>query len=267
MIQENRSLWGIFRIVHSPVNAEVNLSRTNPFPLWNNSERDVAAANQRAIKRFSCVVIRGILDVYKAEGKENQEPQISVEKIGIVVTVLPSGKDMEIQILLLIAVLPCCLAELLRLESALDEGPPQPYTFGYEVHNHHGDQWRSEVSDGFGHVHGSYGFVDNDGMHREVQYIADDGGFRAKIKTNEPGMDMPNPADVVMVATPPSDYDAAVYGLERVHPIPMRSNRVETQRKTFHRQRKFSPRVPPPIYVRNGNLQSPWFPMHTVANV
>ncbi|GBN97454.1 hypothetical protein AVEN_105234-1, partial [Araneus ventricosus] len=170
-------------------------------------------------------------------------------------------------ILLLIAVLPCCLAELLRLEPTLDEGPPQPYTFGYEVHDHHGDQWRSEVSDGFGHVHGSYGFVDNEGMHREVQYVADDGGFRAHIKTNEPGMDMPNPADVVMLATPPSDYDAAVYGLERVHPTHMRSNRVENPRKPIYRQRKLSARVPPPVYVRDGNLQSPWFPMHTVANV
>ncbi|GIY67888.1 uncharacterized protein CEXT_6201 [Caerostris extrusa] len=71
-------------------------------------------------------------------------------------------------------------------------------TTSAEVHDNHGDQWRSEVSDGFGHVHGSYGFVDSDGMRREVKYVADDGGFRAHIKTNEPGMDMPNPADVVV---------------------------------------------------------------------
>ncbi|GFX46601.1 uncharacterized protein TNCV_4550401 [Trichonephila clavipes] len=158
------------------------------------------------------------------------------------------------------------MAELVRMRN--DEiGPPQPYTFGYEVHDNHGDQWRSEVNDGFGHVHGSYGFVDNEGKRREVEYVADDGGFRAQIRTNEPGMDMPNPADVVILADPPSDYDANVYGLEHLHPAQqIRSNRVATPRRP-PRPQKYSAPTPPPIYVVDGHLQSPWFPMDTVTKV
>ncbi|GFT03471.1 uncharacterized protein NPIL_513161 [Nephila pilipes] len=173
---------------------------------------------------------------------------------------------MDFHILLLLATLPCFMAELVRLRDVEAE-LPQPYTFGYEVHDNHGEQWRSEVSDGLGHVQGSYGFVDSEGMRREVEYVADDGGFRAQIRTNEPGMDMPNPADVVVMADPPSDYDASVYGIEHMHPSQqVRSNRVESHRRPA-RHHKFSEPTPPPIYVVNGHLQSPWFPMDTVAKV
>lgn len=37
-------------------------------------------------------------------------------------------------------------------------------------------------------VHGSYGYRDNNGIYREVIYVADKNGFRANIKTNEPGV-------------------------------------------------------------------------------
>lgn len=37
-------------------------------------------------------------------------------------------------------------------------------------------------------VHGSYGYRDNKGIYREVYYVADKNGFRANIKTNEPGL-------------------------------------------------------------------------------
>jgi len=37
-------------------------------------------------------------------------------------------------------------------------------------------------------VHGSYGYRDNHGVYREVVYVADRNGFRANIKTNEPGI-------------------------------------------------------------------------------
>ena len=34
---------------------------------------------------------------------------------------------------------------------------------------------------------GSYGYVDSYGIYRQVDYVADKDGFRATIKTNEPG--------------------------------------------------------------------------------
>ncbi|CAL1288805.1 unnamed protein product [Larinioides sclopetarius] len=73
---------------------------------------------------------------------------------------------------------------------------PQPYHFGYHVKDHHGEQHREEASDGHGNVKGSYGFVDEKGIHREVHYVADDKGFRAEIKTNEPGTANQQPASV-----------------------------------------------------------------------
>ena len=34
---------------------------------------------------------------------------------------------------------------------------------------------------------GSYGYTDGHGIYRQVDYVADKNGFRASIKTNEPG--------------------------------------------------------------------------------
>ncbi|GIY40615.1 cuticle protein 16.8 [Caerostris extrusa] len=73
---------------------------------------------------------------------------------------------------------------------------PQPYKFGYEVKDHHGEQHRHEHGDGHGNVQGSYGFTDHRGIHREVNYVADHHGFRATVKTNEPGTANQDPADV-----------------------------------------------------------------------
>ena len=47
-------------------------------------------------------------------------------------------------------------------------------------------------------VKGSYGFKDERGIERQVNYIADKGGFRAEIKTNEPGTASLHPAAVKM---------------------------------------------------------------------
>ncbi|GFQ93544.1 cuticle protein 16.8 [Trichonephila clavata] len=62
-----------------------------------------------------------------------------------------------------------------------------PYEYGYKVKDQHGSQFRKEESDGHGNVKGSYGYTDEEGIFREVHYVADDKGFRAEIKTNEPG--------------------------------------------------------------------------------
>ena len=92
-----------------------------------------------------------------------------------------------------------------------------PYQFGYNFHDDHygSQQSREEVADGHGGVKGSYSFVDGHGIKRIVEYVADKNGFRASIKTNEPGTAAQNPADVYMNANPvqahyePSSYKAA----------------------------------------------------------
>ncbi|XP_055950575.1 uncharacterized protein LOC129984672 [Argiope bruennichi] len=80
-----------------------------------------------------------------------------------------------------------------------DLAQPTPYDFGYDVHNEHGDQIsRQEAGDGHGNVRGSYGYRDAYGIFRHVDYVADHYGFRANVRTNEPGTAPQDPADVRM---------------------------------------------------------------------
>ncbi|XP_067128340.1 cuticle protein 10.9-like [Centruroides vittatus] len=79
---------------------------------------------------------------------------------------------------------------------------PRPYDFGYETKDEFGaTQNRQESSDGVG-VKGSYGYTDPFGIFRQVDYIADEFGFRAKVRTNEPGTANQDPADVLVDADP-----------------------------------------------------------------
>ncbi|CAL1288792.1 unnamed protein product [Larinioides sclopetarius] len=87
---------------------------------------------------------------------------------------------------------------------------PQPYKFGYSVKDHHGEQHREESGDGVGSVVGNYGFTDDRGIARQVNYIADHAGFRAQVKTNEPGTANQNPAAVQMISNDPYARGAAV---------------------------------------------------------
>ncbi|CAL1280751.1 unnamed protein product, partial [Larinioides sclopetarius] len=79
---------------------------------------------------------------------------------------------------------------------------PQPFKFGYSVKDKHGEQHREEVGDGK-NVKGSYGFTDARGIHRQVNYVADHAGFRAQVKTNEPGTANQNPAAVHIISNAP----------------------------------------------------------------
>ncbi|XP_035205811.1 uncharacterized protein LOC118180836 [Stegodyphus dumicola] len=74
---------------------------------------------------------------------------------------------------------------------------PQSYQFGFEVQDHkEGHQFRHERKDAAGNVQGRFGYRDSKGQYRQVEYIADDFGFRANVKTNEAGVANEDPADV-----------------------------------------------------------------------
>ncbi|CAL1274999.1 unnamed protein product [Larinioides sclopetarius] len=76
---------------------------------------------------------------------------------------------------------------------------PQQYAFGFSVGDHHGEQHRQETGDGLA-VRGSYGFTDANGVHRQVYYVADHAGFRAQVRTNEPGTANQNPASAQVIS-------------------------------------------------------------------
>ncbi|XP_013780194.1 actin cytoskeleton-regulatory complex protein PAN1-like [Limulus polyphemus] len=94
---------------------------------------------------------------------------------------------------------------------------PQPYDFSYEVRNDYGDtQWQQESGDEYGNKQGSYGYRDAAGVYRQVEYIADQAGARFVIKTNEPGTDNQNPADVQITSEKaPATYQPKVYSVPK----------------------------------------------------
>ncbi|KAG0419428.1 hypothetical protein HPB47_004128 [Ixodes persulcatus] len=62
-----------------------------------------------------------------------------------------------------------------------------------------------ESGDAAGNKKGVYGLKDPDGRFRTVNYVADAGGFRASVQTNEPGVDdAQSPADVAVNKQSPS---------------------------------------------------------------
>lgn len=81
--------------------------------------------------------------------------------------------------------------------------PPKPYQFGYELEDGYGmSQFRSEASDGF-ITKGSYGYMDPAGVYRKVEYTADRNGYRAIVRSNEPGTANQNVADALFIVEPP----------------------------------------------------------------
>ncbi|XP_074593265.1 cuticle protein 10.9-like [Brevipalpus obovatus] len=89
--------------------------------------------------------------------------------------------------------------------------PPQPHSFNYDVTDEYGNQrYHREEGDGSGRVTGSYGYTDAAGIYRYVDYVADENGYRATIRSNEPGLDNPPPADTTYdLSPPPADAYAA----------------------------------------------------------
>ncbi|XP_076357714.1 cuticle protein 14-like [Tachypleus tridentatus] len=72
------------------------------------------------------------------------------------------------------------------------------YNFGYDEGHLAGGTFRRESGDGYGNKVGSYGLKEADGRVRTVRYLADATGFHADVKTNEPGVEAKDPADVAI---------------------------------------------------------------------
>lgn len=88
-----------------------------------------------------------------------------------------------------------------------------------------GEHYKTESGTGGVAVKGSYGFRDSKGLSRHVDYVADKGGFRASIKTNEPGTVSQNPADTT-INSPAHPY-FGTHGLHKdlVNPLQKHSPR------------------------------------------
>ncbi|KAH7965560.1 hypothetical protein HPB49_008748 [Dermacentor silvarum] len=71
---------------------------------------------------------------------------------------------------------------------------------------------REETSDEYNNKVGSYSYTDANGITRTVHYVADAGGFRVTVETNEPGTRTSNPADAQVTSSavePPPTYAQA----------------------------------------------------------
>jgi len=89
-----------------------------------------------------------------------------------------------------------------RLVAQPEQYAPIPYSFNYAADTEDGGRSsHQEEGDGNGRVTGSYTVQGEGGYGRVVDYIADENGFRATVRTNEPGTANQNPADVVMEST------------------------------------------------------------------
>ncbi|KAG1658867.1 Cuticle protein 10.9 [Nymphon striatum] len=113
---------------------------------------------------------------------------------------------------------------------------PEPYEFSYEiVDDLYNTQARQESGDAYGYKTGSYSMKNAEGLERIVEYIADEAGFRAVVKTNEPGTDNQNPADVEITATPIEVKEAPKKVVKKVHVAPSYGHRAYAAPSYGHR--------------------------------
>ncbi|XP_076331569.1 uncharacterized protein LOC143236838 [Tachypleus tridentatus] len=78
------------------------------------------------------------------------------------------------------------------------------YAFNYDIVDPLGaTNGRWEAGDGYGNKRGAYSLTDIDGRARRVEYVADGAGFRAVVKTNEPGTAASAPAAAVVASSQP----------------------------------------------------------------
>ncbi|XP_015905604.2 ataxin-2 homolog [Parasteatoda tepidariorum] len=137
----------------------------------------------------------------------------------------------------LVAVCFCNAPDTFRIDGkqSLEEykSPPSPYNFEFNTKDENGtSQFRSETSDGKGKIEGRYGYKDAFGIERIVEYVADENGYRAQIKTNEPGIESKSPASAQFYTNPlPSTYRAAQASKSFVAPA---TSSIQQQSFTAH---------------------------------
>lgn len=97
-----------------------------------------------------------------------------------------------------------------------------PFRFGYDTVDEFGTKlFHKEDADASNSRTGSFGYTDANGLFRRVNYVADAGGFRATVDTNEPGTAPGQSADALFNAKPvvsglgaraPGTFGASAYG-------------------------------------------------------
>ncbi|GFT07629.1 cuticle protein 14 isoform b [Nephila pilipes] len=115
------------------------------------------------------------------------------------------------------------------------------YNFGYNEDHTSGGSFRREAGDAYGNVAGSYGLRDADGRIRIVNYIANDDGFKADIKTNEPGVEPKDTADatfnkaesVVVQSAVAVPAPAPIVAIPAVQPVAYKTEQVAVAAPLF----------------------------------
>ncbi|GBO06778.1 hypothetical protein AVEN_259181-1 [Araneus ventricosus] len=77
----------------------------------------------------------------------------------------------------------------------------RPYQAGYYIREPHRHQHAEVTRDHGGAVAGRYGYLDARGIGRQVNYVADHAGLRARVHTNEPAAVLNTPAVAAEIAT------------------------------------------------------------------
>lgn len=121
----------------------------------------------------------------------------------------------------LLVLLCCSLAINAQIELA--HPAPEPYAFAYSSPNEDGtSSSREESGDANGRITGFYVLLGLDGQQRRVDYVADENGFRASVKTNEIGTESQNAADAEYLSSAPTaaelvaQYEASGLGRARI---------------------------------------------------
>ncbi|OXU16808.1 hypothetical protein TSAR_005527, partial [Trichomalopsis sarcophagae] len=99
------------------------------------------------------------------------------------------------------------VSHILQAQGAVDyqepttttQGPPNPYSFKYSAGRYPGhiDRVQSESGDGFGHVRGSYSFIDPKFKVRTVQYTVDENGFHPTLNNYDDILRQPTDSEAV----------------------------------------------------------------------
>ncbi|GBO11166.1 hypothetical protein AVEN_85186-1 [Araneus ventricosus] len=77
----------------------------------------------------------------------------------------------------------------------------RPYQAGYYIREPHRHQHAEVTRDHGGAVAGRYGYLDARGIGRQVNYVADHAGLRARVHTNEPAVVHNTPAVAARIAS------------------------------------------------------------------